>query len=156
MKLICDINVENDIKFKKMRKTATKTCIIDIEENAYQTGWLKIITDVENYVCVNTNNIQSILNDIDNKILCYSSNIFEFSIDEMKNMYRPLYKSSCYLVVPLNSKTILFNNGNFYNKDKIKDVLKIDDDIRMIISFKKITFKDYELSVNIELSQIEL
>ncbi len=156
MKLLKDIVVENDIKFSKMRKTATKTCIIDINEDMYQTGWMEIISDIENNICIDATCIKDILEKIDNKILCYSANIFDFSVEEMKNMYKPIFKSSHYLVFPINSKTVLFVGDKTYDKDNLKSMLKSGDIARFIFSFKKLSFKDYELCTFIELHQIEL
>ncbi len=156
MKLLKDIDVENDIKFSKVRKTATKTCIIDIKEELYQTGWLEIISDSENNICLNAMSIREILEKIDSKILGYSASILDFSVEEMKNMYRPIFKSSNYLILPINSKTILFDGNETYDKDNLKSMLKTGEIARFIISFKKLSFKDYELCVSIELHQIEL
>ncbi len=156
MKLLSDINTENDIKFSKIRKTATKTCIIDMHEELYQTGWLELISDPENNICLDATSIKDILERIDNKIIDYSSKIFDFSIEEIKNMYKPIYKTSNYIALPINSKTVLFDGDVTYDKDSLKDHLKTGDIARFIISFKKLSFKDYELCTTIELHQIEL
>lgn len=156
MKLLKDIDIENDIKFSKVRKTATKTCIIDMKEELYQTGWLEIISDSENNICLDATSIKEILEKIDSKILGYSASILDFSVEEMKNMYKPIFKSSNYLIFPINSKTVLFNGNETYDKDNLKSMLKTGEMARFIISFKKLSFKNYELCVSIELHQIEL
>ena len=156
MKLLIDIDIENDIKFSKVRKTASKTCIIDIKEVLYQTGWLEIISDPENNICLDATSIKEILEKIDSKIIDYSASAFDFSIEEMKSMYRPIFKSSNYLVLPVNSKTVLFDGNETYDKDNLKSMLTTGGMARFIISFKKLSFKDYELCVSIELRQIEL
>jgi hypothetical protein len=156
MKLLNNIDVDNDIKFSKVRKTATNTCIIDMKEELYQTGWLEIISDSENNICLDATSINEILEKIDSKIIGYSASALDFSVEEMKNMYRPIFKSSNYLVLPINSKTVLFDGNETYEKDRLNSILKTGQMARFIISFKKLSFKDYELYVSIELHQIEL
>lgn len=156
MKLLKDIDVENDMKFSKVRKTATKTCIIDMNGEFYQTGWLEIISDPENNICIDATSIKEVLGKIDSKIIEYSAKTLDFSVEEMKNMYRPIFKSSNYLILPINSKTVLFYGNEIYDKDNLKSMLKTGEMARFIISFKKLSFKDYELCVSIELHQIEL
>jgi hypothetical protein len=156
MKLFSELIIDEDIKFKKMRKTTTNTKIIDIDTNLFQTCWLQVIDDVDNIICVNNEKIKDILKIIDTKIIEYTSQIFDFSVEEISNMYRPLLKSSDYFVIPMNSKTVMYCNESSYTKSEIKDVLNKEDNVRFIMSFKKICLKDYEIIVYLELQQIEM
>jgi hypothetical protein len=160
IKLFKDFDINNLI-FKPLRKTATGSRIIDIEnQEIYQTCWLKILYDVEYNICVEADKIKEILEQIDTKIVDYSSEKLDFSKTEILRMYRPLLKSSsnsyCFSV-PISTNTVLFDSTKkFYNKAEMKDILKSGQNIRFIFKFKKIYFKDHELTLPLELLQIEL
>jgi hypothetical protein len=71
-------------------------------------------------------------------------------------MYKSLYRPSEYLIFPVGTNTVIFNNDICHEKGEIKNLLKIGDVARFIFSFKKLLFKNNELSVCIELLQIEI
>jgi len=172
VKLLKDFK-RDDLIFKKIRKTSTGSRIIDVEGNiSFQTGWLKILYDVDYNICVNTsdnttnntsdttNNTTNILAQIDEIVINHSSNILDFTKQEIIKMYRPLLKqyddSNCFRV-SISSNTILFDkNKNFYDKSEIKNILKQGHYVRFIFTFKKIYFKNHELTFPLELQQIEL
>jgi len=136
-----------DLHFAKIRKTSTGTRIIDIVDNTlFQTPWLTVMYDVEYKICVNAEKIRDILEEIDKTVVEYARSALNFSEDEILKMYRPLITT-----------TILWDqNKNFYNKPEIKNVIKPGQNVRFIMSFKKIEFKDHELTMVIDLRQIEV
>jgi hypothetical protein len=164
-KLFKDINLD-DIVFKPIRKTATGSRIIDIEnDNSYQTCWLKILYPVEYSIAVDCEKIKDILNEIDEKIIEHSSNVLDFPKNEILKMYRCLKKSgsnngfgeTSIFSVSLLTNTIMFDKDrNFYDKSEIKSILKPGQYVRFIFKFKKVYFKDHELTCPLELIQIEL
>jgi len=154
MNLLKNLNPEN-LKFKPIRKTDAGSRIIDVEnQEMYQTCWLKVMYDIEYSICVSTENILSILESIDNKIIEQSIKSFDFTEKDIRDMYKPLKKN--YLSLPLSTNVILFDKDkNFYEKSEIKDLLKAGSFIRCIIKFKKIYYKDHEITFPLELVQIE-
>jgi hypothetical protein len=155
--LLKDFDPDNFI-FKPVRKTATGSRIIDVDGNdSFQTCWLKILCDTEYGICVESDKIKNIFERIDEKVITHSSNVLEFSKQEILQMYRPISKNSNYFCISILTNTVLFDkNKNFYEKNEIKNVLKVGQNVRFIIKFKKIYFKDHELSFPLELLQIEL
>jgi len=163
MKLLKDF-VENDLTFKKVRETNTGSRIIDVINQEYiQTPWLQIRYEVDHSICVNADKIKDVLSVIDTKIITHSSNILDFSIDEISSMYKCLLRQTGYFSIPISSNTILFDSSKdsnlerkYYDKSEIKNILKIGNYVRFIIKFKKIYFKDHNITFPIELIQIEL
>lgn len=152
---------KNDLLFKDIRKTNTGSRIIDIESNIlYQTGWLKILFDVDYTICVDADKIKHILSEIDDIIIDKSVQFLDFSKADIINMYKPLLKKngdSCCFCISILTNTVLFDKDkNYFNKSEIKNILKQGNLIRFIFSFKKIYFKDHEINVQLELNQIEL
>lgn len=159
VKLLKDFN-QNDLIFKPVRKTATGSRIIDVDGNMlFQTGWLKILYDVDYTICVDSEKIKDILYQIDQLVIDHSSKSLDFSKEEILNMYRPLLKqsgNSNSFCISILTNTILFDKDkNFYDKSEIKNILKQGQNVRFIFSFKKIYFKDHELTFPLELHQIE-
>ncbi len=160
IKLLKDFT-KNDLIFKPVRKTTTGSRIIDIEGNIlFQTCWLKILYDVEHSICVNSEKIKDVLSQIDQLVIDYSSVVLDFSKQEILKMYRPLLKqtgdSSCFYISILTNTTLFDQDKNFYDKSEIKNILKQGQNVRFIFCFKKIYFKDHELTFSLELQQIEL
>lgn len=152
---------ENDLIFKPVRKTQSGSRIIDVNENIlYQTCWLKMVNDIEYSICVDPEKIQTILQKIDEIVINHASNAFGFERHEIIKMYRPLLKLSGnnkYFSMSILTNTALFDkHKNFYNKSEIKNILKQGHYVRFIFNFKKIYFKDHELTFPLELQQIEL
>jgi hypothetical protein len=150
----------NELEFKPVRKTATGSRIIDVKDDMmYQTGWLKILYDVEYNICVEADKIKDILEKMDNKIVDHSSNVLDFSKQEILKMYRPLLKQSngtnCFSISILTGTVLFDKNKTSYNKSEIKDVLKQGQYVRFIFSPKKIYFKDHEITFPLVLQQIE-
>lgn len=149
---------KNDLIFKSLRKTSTGSRIIDIEcKKMYQTNWMRILYDVEYRICVDAEKNKNILEEIDEIVIDYSSNVLKFSRQEILQMYRPLLnKFSNSFNMSLSTHTIMFDKDkNTYNKTEIKNILKQGQIVRFIFSFKKIYFKDHELTLPLELQQIE-
>ena len=151
----------NDLIFKPVRKTSSGSRIIDIEgDTLFQTGWLKILYDVDYRICVDGEKIKDILSQIDEIVIDHSVNALDFTKQEIINMYRPLLKQSgdlnCFSISVLTSTTLFDKDKNFYDKSEIKTVLKQGQNVRFIFGFKKIYFKDHELTFPLELQQIEL
>jgi hypothetical protein len=160
MKLIEELNID-ELEFKKMRETNTGSRIIDIDNtDLYQTPWMKIIYEVEYNICIDAAKIQDVLEQIDNRVIQYSAICLEFTEDETREMYRPLLRKSnnqVYFSIPITVGTVLFDRDKtFYNKTEIKDILKVNQHVRFILRFKKLYFKDHNLTFQIELVQIEL
>jgi hypothetical protein len=160
VKLLKDFN-QNDLIFKPVRKTPTGSRIIDVDGNIlFQTCWLKILYDVDYSICVDSENIKSVLEQIDQKVIDHSSNVLDFSKQEILKMYRPLLKqsgdSNCFCVSILTNTVLFDRYKNFYDKSEIKNILKQGQSVRFIFGFKKIYFKDHELTFPLELQQIEL
>jgi hypothetical protein len=160
IKLLKDFN-SNDLIFKPVRKTTTGSRIIDINgDMLFQTGWLKILYDVDYSICVDSEKIKDVLEKIDEIVIEHSSNTLDFSKEEILNMYRPLLKQSGNFnsfTISILTNTVLFDKyKNIYNKSEIKTILKPGQNIRLIFCFKKISFKDHELRFPLELHQIEL
>ncbi len=160
IKLLRDFT-KDDLIFKPVRKTSTGSRIIDVDgDTLFQTGWLKIIYDVNYSICVDSESIKNILDEIDQIIIDQASKSLEFSKEEIVNMYRPLLKQSSdfnSFNVSILTGTILFDKDkNFYDKSEIKNILKPGQNVRFIFGFKKIYFKDHELTFPLELQQIEL
>jgi hypothetical protein len=160
VKLFKDFN-KHDLIFKPVRKTATGSRIIDVDgDTLFQTGWLKILYDVDYSICVDSEKIKDTLSQIDQMVIEQASNSLDFSKEEILNMYRPLLKqsgdSNCFCVSILTGTTLFDRDKNFYDKSEIKNVLKPGQSVRFIFSFKKIYFKDHEITFPLELQQIEL
>lgn len=159
IKLLKDFN-ENDLIFKSMRKTNTGSRIIDVDGNTmFQTCWLNILYDVENSICVNSEQIKDILSQIDKMVIDHSSLVLGFEKPEIIKMYRSLTSDTkCYFYISILSNTVLFDRyKNFYkDKTEIKSILKQGQYVRFIFNFKKIYFKDHEITFPLELQQIEL
>ncbi len=157
IKLLKDFDT-NDLTFKPIRKTTTGSRIIDVNENTlFQTCWLNILYDVDYTICVRSEKIKDILNQIDEKVISHSSNVLGFSKEEILQMYRPLLKQNNQFSIPILTNTVLFDNQKkFYNKSEIKNILKKGQHVRFIFNFKKIYFKDHELTFPLELQQIEV
>ncbi len=152
---------QNDLIFKPVRKTAAGSRIMDVDGDIlFQTCWLKILYDVDYNICVNSEQIKDILRQIDQIVIDHSSNVLDFSKQEMLNMYRPLLKqssdSNCFSISILTNTVLFDRHRNFYNKSEIKNVLKQGQNVRFIFCFKKICFKNHELRFPLELQQIEL
>jgi hypothetical protein len=151
----------NDLIFKGIRKTASGTRLVNIDyEYLLQTPWLRILYDVEYSVCVEAEKIKEILSSIDDKILNYMTEQLNITIEELTEMYRPLLKISkninCF-TIPISSNSVLFDSSkNYYNKAEMKNILKPNDNIRLLIKFKKISFGDHDLKILLELIQLEL
>jgi hypothetical protein len=149
--------VSNDIIFKKSRKTATGTIIIDIIADTIQTCWLQIVDDMDetSCICVNNTTINNTLINIDNTIIEHVSKAINLTTDEVKKMYNCLFKFD-YLILRLSPKTVLFHNNECYDKDNIKNYVTKNDYARFIISLKKISIKNQDIDVSIELLQVEI
>lgn len=152
---------QTDLIFKPVRKTATGSRIIDVDcKVLFQTGWLKILYEVDYSICVDSEKIKDTLNQIDQIVISQASNSLDFSKDEITKMYRPLLKqsgdSSCFSVSILTATTLFDKHKNFYDKSEIKNILKPGQNVRFIFGLKKIYFKDHELTFPLELQQIEL
>jgi hypothetical protein len=160
IKLLKDFD-QNDLIFKPVRKTATGSRIIDVEgDTLFQTSWLKILYDVDYSICVDSQQISDILQQIDQIVIDHSSNVLGFPKEEILKMYRPLLKqssdSNCFCMSILTNTTLFDRHKNFYDKAEIKNILKQGQNVRFIFGFKKIYFKDHELTFPLELMQIEL
>lgn len=160
IKLLKDFE-DKDLIFKPVRKTQTGSRIIDVDNNIlYQTCWLKIVGDIEYSICVDSEPIKPILQKIDSSVIKHASNMLGFSEQEILKMYKPVLKQSGdsnYFCVSILTNTTLFDKDkNFYDKSEIKNILKQGQSVRFIFSFKKIYFKDHELTFPLELQQIEL
>jgi hypothetical protein len=160
VKLFKDFN-KTDLIFKPVRKTATGSRIIDVDGDIlFQTSWAKILYDVDYSICVDSENIKDTLSEIDQMVIERASNSLDFSKDEIIKMYRPLLKqsgdSNCFCVSILTGTTLFDRYKNFYDKSEIKNILKPGQSVRLLFSFKKIYFKDHELTFPLELQQIEL
>lgn len=152
---------DKDLVFKPVRKTQTGSRIIDVDNSyLYQTCWLKIVGDIEYSICVDSEQIMDVLKQIDEKVIEHASNTLGFSKQEILKMYKPLLKQSGdsnYFCVSILTNTVLFDRDkNFYDKSEIKNVLKQGQNVRFIFAFKKIYFKDHEITFSLELIQIEL
>ena len=160
IKFLKDFN-QNDLNFKPVRTTTSGSSIIDVDGNIlFQTGWLKILYDVDYTICVDSEKIKEILNRIDEIVIDHSSKSLKISKEQILNMYRPLleqYINTYTFRIPILSDTILFdNNRNFYDKSEIKNILKQGQNIRFIFGFKKIYLKNNKLTFPLDLKQIEL
>jgi len=160
IKLLKDFD-KNDLIFKPVRKTATGSRIIDIDgDMLFQTTWLKILYDVDYSICVDSEPIKDVLQQIDQMVIDHSSNVLDFPKEEIIRMYRPLLKqssdSNCFCLSILTNTTLFDRNKNFYDKSEIKNILKKGQNVRFIFGLKKIYFKDHELTFPLELQQIEL
>lgn len=157
IKLFKDFN-QNDLIFKPIRKTATGSRIIDVDgDMLFQTCWLKILYDVDYSVCVESEKIKDILIQIDQMVIDHASKSLDFSKEEVIKMYKPLLKQSeCFSVSIINNTTLFDKDKNFYDKSEIKNVLRQGQNVRFIFSFKKIYFKDHDITFPLELHQIEL
>lgn len=160
VKLLKDFN-QNDLIFKPVRKTATGSRIIDVDGNIlFQTCWLKILYDVDYSIWVDSEKIKDVLTEIDQKVIEHSAISLDFSRDEVMKMYKPLLKqsgdSNCFSVSILTNTTLFDRQKNFYDKSEIKNILRPGQSVRFIFAFKKIYFKDHELTFPLELQQIEL
>lgn len=160
VKLLKDFSI-SDLTFKPVRKTATGSRIIDVDGNLlFQTCWLKIVNDIEYSICVDSEQIKDILQQIDEKVIEHASNVLEFSKQDILKMYKPLLKQSgdnYYFYLSILTGTILFDKDkNYYGKSEIKNILKQGQSVRFIFGFNKIYFKDHELTFPLELHQIEL
>jgi outer membrane protein assembly factor BamB len=160
VKLFKDFD-KNDLIFKPVRKTATGSRIIDVDgDTLFQTSWLKILYDVDYSICVDSEKIKDTLSQIDQIVIERASNSLDFSKEEIVNMYRPLLKqsgdSNCFCVSILTGTTLFDKDKNFYDKPEIKNVLRPGQSVRFIFGFKKIYFKDHELTFQLELQQIEV
>ena len=155
-KKVLSIKNYEDLIFEKERKTNTGSIIIDINNNYFQTCWCKILFDYDgSSICVDVpDDLKHFLSNIDNKVQEYFNNIIE------EYTYKPLLKpmeNGYYFKIPICSTSILFDNkGDTYRKNDFYDHLNIDDDIRFIIGFKKLYYKNYMLSLQIELIQSEI
>ena len=158
IKLLKDF-VQDDLIFKSVRKTDTGSRIIDICGNTlFQTPWLRILRDIDYDICVDSEKITDIFEQIDQIVIEHSSTILNFSKEEILKMYRPLLKQSKNSVsFRISTNTVLFDQDkNCFNKSEIKDILKRGQTVRFIFSFKKIYFKDHQLTFPLEVLQIEL
>lgn len=161
VKLLKDFD-PSELKFKPVRKTTTGSRIIDVdcEGLILQTGWLPIIYDIEYNICVNSDKIKEILEKIDKRIVEYSCEILDFTKEEIIKMYRPLLKQTgnfnCFSISILTNTLLFDRDKNVYDKSEIKNVLKKGQYVRLLFNFKKIYFKDHELTFPLELQQIEL
>ncbi len=161
IKLFKDFDEVTDLIFKPVRKTTTGSRIIDVDGNIlFQTGWLKILYDAEYSICVEADKIKEVLEKIDEKVINHSSITLDFSKQEILKMYRPLLKQSgeskCFSISILTNSILFDKDKNFYNKSEIKNIIKPGQSVRLIFNFKKIYFKDHELTFPLELQQIEL
>jgi hypothetical protein len=160
IKLLKDFN-SVELIFKPVRKTQTGSRIIDVDNDfLYQTCWLQIVGDVEYNICVDSEKIKDVLHQIDEIVIEHVSKILGFSKQETIKMYKPLLKKSGdsnYFCISILTNTILFDkHKNFYNKSDIKNILKPGQNVRFIFAFKKIYFKDHDITFPLELIQIEV
>lgn len=167
MKFVKDINVQKDLKFKKIRSTPTSAKIIDIEMDIFQTGWCKICYDVDYAICTDVpDQLKNILMEMDNRIIEHCSEVLDFCPQEITTMFRPILRprgEGYYFRVPISSSSVLFGiseeNGEkirkHYNKKEMPDVLRVGNYVRFIIRMKKLYFKDHSLTVQMEMKQAE-
>jgi hypothetical protein len=160
IKLFKDFN-QTDLIFKPVRKTSTGSRIIDVDGDIlFQTCWLKLLYDVDYSICVDSEKIKNILNQIDQIVINNVSTSLDFSKEDILKMYKPLLKQSgdsSYFFASIITNTVLFDKDkNFYDKNEIKKILRPGQNIRFIFSFKKIYFKDHEITFPFKLYQIEL
>jgi hypothetical protein len=157
MKLLSEINVDEEIVLKEHRKTSSGHIIIDFSnDESYQTCWLELVNDVDNNICVNAEKIKDILFKIDDKIKEISKKYLEMTDEEMKSIYIPIIKSGKYLILNIGSNTVLFEGDvSCDNKNDIKNKLKKGNYVRFILNFKKVNFKYNEIKCLINVVQIE-
>lgn len=145
--------------FGPKRKTNTGTVIIDVKNSdvLFQTKWMQIIFINEHDICVDVKNNKNVLMYIDQLVLEQCTLQLGLSETEAKDMYSPLLKNENLFYIPIGSKTITFDSDrNYYYKPDALKFLKSDDhDIRTLISFKKIQFKDYQISLQLDVQYIE-
>lgn len=157
MKLLSEINVDEEIKLKEHRKTSSGNIILDFsDDEMYQTCWMELINDVDNNICVNAEKIKNVLSSIDNKIKDTAKKYLDITDEEMNSIYIPMLKSDKYMVLNIGSNTVLFEGEtSFDDKNEIKNKLKKDNCVRFILNFKKVNFKYNEIKCLINVVQIE-
>lgn len=161
IKLLKDINLQ-DLKFAPVRKTPTGIRIIDINHNvSYQTCWSRLVNDIEYSLCIDPGSNSSTLQEIDNFVISHASSALDLTEQETTSMYRPLvriYEYSSYFNIPIHTNTALFDKDkNYYTKkNEIKSLLKKGDTVRAIISFRRIQFKDGQITIPFETIQLEM
>ena len=157
MKLLKDISIDNDIKYKKYRKTQSGSHIIDFEENIFQTCWLEIHNDIENNMCLNASKITNLINSIDENIIKHCVKTLGLTEDRIRQIYIPILKYKKHLIFNIGTNTVMFDSEKVVYDSPfiIKKNLKKGDYIRTIMCFKKICFKEYEIKCIIDLLQIE-
>ncbi len=164
MILLKDFDIEKDIKFKKVRTTGVGAKIIDIESKLLQTCWTKIMYGVDYSICTDTPELfEKFLMKFDSIIVNHCAEVFDMCPETITKMYRPLLRPTRdghYFRMPIANSSVLWKNSQGgsrerYNKSEMKDVLEIGHYIRFIIKFKKLYFKDNNLTVQLELIQAE-
>lgn len=161
MKFLKNVDVENDLKFKKVRTTSVGAKIIDIDMPIIQTCWTKILYDVDYSICTNVPELlKETLIKMDTKIIDHCAEIFNMCHENITEMYRPLLRpteNDYYFKVPISNSSVLWKTSDtWYNKSEMKEILKVGHYVRFIIKFKKLYFKDYNLTVQFELIQAEM
>ncbi len=163
--LIKDFNTDS-LKFKKSRKTASNSVIIDIEEMPLlQSPWCKIVYPVEHTINVEATDIfLQKTQDLDNIIVNHCSKVFDFCPQDMTEMYKSMIKcitkddfeSNRYIFrVSMNTTTVIYSESNEYSKKDANEILKVGDIIRFLFKIKKITMSNHEIKIQIDLAQVE-
>jgi len=159
VKLIKDFDIDKDLTFDPVRKTNTGSRIIDVRgDTLYQTGWMKVLYDVEYTICLEASKHMNILASIDEKVVDHCSDKLPFSRQEILQMYRPLLRTgdiNRFTVSPLTGTVMYDKDKNTYNKAELKTVLKPGHYIRFIFGFNKVYLNNHELKFCLELRQIE-
>lgn len=157
MKLLSEINIDEEIILKEYRKTSSGNIIIDFSnDEIYQTCWLELVNDFDNNLCVNAEKIKDTLSKIDDKIKEISKKYLDITDEEMSSIYIPIIKSNKYLVLNVGSNTVLFEGEiSCDDKNEIKNKLKKGNYVRFMLSFKKVNFKFNEIKCLINVVQIE-
>lgn len=156
IKLIRDF-APDDLKFKSTRRTQTGARIIDTHEDVplYQTPWTNVAYDVEDKICVECDSFKNILQEIDDLVSKHASKELDFNEEEVKNMYRPLNRGNLFYV-PLSTNLILFDEERrHYGRSKVAEIVKRGHKVRFVIDFKKIYFRNHEITFPFEIIQIE-
>lgn len=162
--LIKDFNTDS-LKFKKSRKTASNSIIIDLEEMPLlQSPWCKIVYPVEHSINVEATGVfLEKTQDLDNIIVNHCSKVFDFCPQDTTEMYKSMVKSlesNRYIFrVSMNTTTVIYSKmdseSNEYFKKDANEVLKVGDDIRFLFKLKKITMSNHEIKIQIDLVQVE-
>jgi len=165
MKLLKDINISNDLKFKKVRSTKVGANIIDLDIDLIQTCWCKICYDVDYSICTDVPEaFEKILAKIDNKVIEHCSKVLDLCPQTMSRMYSPLLRprgDGYYFRTPISNISVLWEHNEnesgrkHYNKKEMSNILQVGHYIRFIIRLKKLYFKDNNLTLQTELLQAE-